>query len=380
MKIIHLIKTTQGAAWALKEVEQLVKLGCEVYVVLPDNLGHAKSYQDKGAIVHILNVDFASLVRKPALFLKNISEFRNFLKSVQPDIVHSHFVGTTLFMRIAMFGLSIKKVFQVPGPLHLERPLTRNLEIKLANQYDYWIPTCNLTKKIYLNCGINQNRMMSTFYGTDTSIYNSKDEGVLRKEFHIPPDTQIVGMVAYAYAPKKWLGQSRGLKGHEDLIDAMALVIQQNPKVKCVIIGGAWVGADCYFQSIVEYGKAKLGDHVIFLGTRKDVPDLYPDIDVVVHPSHSENLGGAAESLLMAIPTIATNVGGFPDIVKPGETGWLVPKQDPEALAVAILESLANLEHACELAQEGSRQLKESLDVKNTSKDVFDFYYKMLAG
>lgn len=378
MKVIHLVKTTSGASWALKQVDQLIQLGCEIHVVLPDHLGLAKSYIEKGAKVHILNVDFASLIRKPNLFLMNISKFRQLLAEIDPDIVHSHFVGTTLFMRIAMAGLSINKIFQVPGPLHLEKKFTRFLDLKTANKYDYWIPTCKLSETIYLSENVKKDRLMTTFYGTDTSTYHKKNSGILRDEFNISKDTKIVGMVAYAYAPKKWLGQSRGLKGHEDLIDAMEIVVHKNPHVKCVIVGGPWADADQYFQSIVKYGKERLGDHILFLGTRKDVPDLYPDFDVVVHPSHSENLGGAAESLLMAVPTIATNIGGFPDIVKPGKTGWLVPKQDPETLAVAILDALSNPEYAHEMAQEGARQLKLSLDVKNTAKDVFDFYKEIM--
>lgn len=378
MKILHLIKTTAGANWALKQIEQLIKLGCDVHVILPDNNGLAKNYIEKGAKIHILNVDFSSLVRQPYLFFKNIKIFRKLLKDITPDIVHSHFVGNTIFMRIAMRDLNIRKIFQVPGPLHLEKKLTRALDLKLANKYDYWIPTCNLSQQIYLASGIRHDHLMTTFYGTDISTYKKKDKGILRDEFNISKDIKIVGMVAYAYAPKKWLGQMRGLKGHEDLIDAMEIVIASNPNVKCVIVGGPWVGADQYFQSIVEYGKNKLGDQILFLGTRKDVPDLYPDIDVVVHPSHSENLGGAAESLLMAVPTIATDIGGFPDIVKPGITGWLVPKENPKALAEAILEALSNPQHASNMAQEGAKQLKQTLDVKKTSKDVFDFYKKIL--
>lgn len=377
MKILHLIKTTSGATWALKQIEQLIHLGCHVDVILPDNNGLAQLYKDKGATVHLLNIDFTSLIKNPKLFIRNIYEFRKLLNVIKPDIVHSHFVGNTLFMRIAMKGFNIKKIFQVAGPLHLEKKLTRALDLITADKYDYWVPTCNLSKQIYLASGINSDRLMTTFYGTDISTYKKKDRGILREELGIAENIKIVGMVAYAYAPKKWLGQTRGLKGHEDLIDAMALVAASQPNVKCVIVGGPWIGAEQYFQSIVEYGETKLGDKIIFLGTRKDVPDLYPDFNVVVHPSHSENLGGAGESLLMEVPTIATNIGGFPDIVKPNVTGWLVPKQDPQALTIAILDALSDTERAHKMAQEGARQLKQSLDVRKTSKDVFDFYNKI---
>jgi len=379
MKILHLIKTTTGATWALKQIKELIGYGCKIHVALPDNNNLYQKYIDIGATVHILNVDIAQ-GKKPLQLIKSLHTFRKLVDEIQPDIVHSHFVGTTLFMRIALRNHNIQRIFQVAGPLHLEKSLVRNIDILSADRNDYWIPTCKLTKNIYLKNGIEEKRLMLTYYGTDTSLYVPKSQGILKAEFNISKQKQIVGMVAYTYAPKKWLGQTRGLKGHEDLIDAMQIVCRNNPYAMCVIVGGAWAGADDYFETVKAYGKEKLGSKILFLGTRNDVPDLYPDFDIVVHPSHSENLGGAGESLLMSVPTIATNIGGFPDIVIPNETGWLVPKQNPIALAKAIENALLSPELAKKFAQEGARRLKSQLDVKNTSKDVYKFYQKILKG
>lgn len=378
MKIIHLIKTTEGASWAFKQIEQLKKLGCDVYVILPDDRGFYRKYIDIGITPYVLNIDFMSLIKKPFLFIKNIVKFREILCEIKPEIIHSHFVGTTYFMRLAMFGLEIKKIFQVPGPLHLESFLPRKIELLLANRYDYWISTCNLSKDIYLRNGILDSRIKTIFYGTDISLYSPDNEAYLRKEFSISDSTKIIGMVAYAYAPKKYLFQKRGIKGHEDLIDAVSILLEKRKDIVCVFIGGAWHSANDYYKSIVEYGKHKLGEHVLFLGSRKDVPYLYPDLDLVVHPSHSENLGGAAESLLMSVPTIASNIGGFPDIVIPGKTGWLVPCKDPVSLANTIQEVLEHKELAKELAKNGRTLLLDALNVKNTAKDVFDFYNDIL--
>ena len=377
MKIVHLIKTTTGATWALRQITELIKYGCDIHVVLPDSKNLYQKYIDAGATVHILNVDIAQ-GRRPLQLAKSLHAFRNLVDNIHPDMVHSHFVGTTLFMRIALKDHKVKRIFQVAGPLHLENPVTKNVEIRLADKYDYWIPTCQLSKDIYLKSGIEENKLMLTYYGTDISLYVPKIQGVLKTEFDIPKQKQIVGMVAYAYAPKKWLGQTRGIKGHEDLIDAMQIVCHDNPNVMCVIVGGAWVGASEYFETVKAYGKEKLGEKILFLDTRKDVPDLYPDFDIVVHPSHSENLGGAGESLLMGVPTIATNIGGFPDIVIPNETGWLVPVKNADSLANAIKEALSNTELAHIFATEGSKRVRNILDVEKTSKDVHDFYKKIL--
>jgi glycosyltransferase involved in cell wall biosynthesis len=101
---------------------------------------------------------------------------------------------------------------------------------------------------------------------------------------------------------------------------------------------------------------------------------------VAVHPSHSENVGGAEESLLLGVPTIATNVGGFPDLVRPGQTGWLVPPADPPKLAEAIEQALGDRAAARAGAVRGQALAREMLDVNNTVKDVLKAYWRITAG
>lgn len=375
MKVLHLIKTTVGATWALREIQVLIRLGCEIHVVLPDEEGLCQQYREVGAFVHIATVDIAAFIASPIGFFRAASQFRKVVAKIKPDIIHSHFVGTTYFMRLALIGIPVKRVFQVPGPLHLEKNLTRKIDVGLANKYDYWIPTCHLSKKYYLQEGIHKKRMATIFYGSDVSVFNTdKPKGALRTELNLPSNVKIIGMVAYVYPPKKWIGQTRGLKGHEDLIDAMSLVLKQRKDVVCVMIGGAWGNSEDYYQQVVNYGKEKLGDQIFFLGTRKDVPLLYPDFNIAVHPSHSENLGGAAESLLMGIPTITTNIGGFPDIVKENQTGWLVPVADPASLAKKIITVLDNPETAHKIANYGKQEMLRELDINHTAAQVFEFY------
>jgi len=181
------------------------------------------------------------------------------------------------------------------------------------------------------------------------------------------------------YAPKRYLGQRRGLKGHEDLIDAVALCLRHIPDMVCVIVGGAWNNAMAYEQRVREYAAKKCGDRVIFLGTRHDVPDLYPDFDIAVHPSLSENVGGAGESLLNAIPTITTNIGGFPDLVRHDETGWLVPPASPKRLADTIIQVLKDPTHAKEVATRGQALAMHLFDIKRCAREIEDTYGTILS-
>ena len=366
MRSLHLVKTSTGATWAFRLMRDLEQMGEEVHVAMPINGMLIQQYKDAGIAVHELNYAEKNT-------LGTMKQLRKIVEDIKPDIVHSHFVITTLLMRIALRFYNIPRVFEVPGPLHLEFDIYRNVDLWTAQKKkDFWIPTCKWSFDKYKECGIDESRLFLTYYGGDLtdSVYK---KGLLRTELGLSNKEIIVGMVAYMYAPKKFLGEKRGLKGHEDLIDAVALIQDKYPNLHLVFVGGHWVGAEKYEREVIAYGKKKIRN-IHFLGTRGNVPDLYQDFDMVVHPSHSENLGGAAESLMLAVPTIATNVGGFPDIVIPGKTGYLVEPSNPSSIAKAIEYIIAHPDEARQFAETGKLFLRNLLSSKKTSKDVFNIY------
>jgi glycosyltransferase involved in cell wall biosynthesis len=252
------------------------------------------------------------------------------------------------------------------------------MELGVAGNADYWIGSCRFTNLKYIKAGVPQQRLFLSYYGTDLTSFSDRPPGKLRRELNIDKNTQLVGMVAFMYAPKRYLGQIRGLKGHEDLVDAIALLAKNNPHIIGVFVGGAWNNATTYEKRVRDYAKKRCGERAIFLGTRKDVPEIYPDFDVAVHPSHSENVGGAVESFLLKIPTIASDVGGFPDLVIPGETGWLVPPRAPHKLAEAILEALRDPDRSREMADNGKQLTRHLFDVRRTAAEVFEIYAAVL--
>ena len=139
-----------------------------------------------------------------------------------------------------------------------------------------------------------------------------------------------------------------------------------------------------FIENLIEKAK-KLGIGKISLsGYEKDgenlqvVYDIYPEVNVVVHPSHSENLGGAAESLMLAVPTISSDVGGFPDIVIPGETGCLVKSKNPEDLADKIIWAVEHQDEMKGMAKKGQVLVNELLDLNNTAAKIHEVYSKIL--
>lgn len=379
MKALHIVKTSVGATWVYQQIRVLRSLGFEIVVALPSaNEGLAPHYRQTGATVVPVNLDFPA--HHPERLRSTLAACRELVEECRPDIIHSHFVGTTIVMRLALGkDYQIPRVFQVPGPLHLEHGFFTWLDTRLGGPQDYWIATCQWTRQRYQALGIRSDRLFLSYVGTDLNLFNNTRAGRLRQELGISSNVPLVGMVAYMYAPKWFLGETRGLKGHEDFIAALRLVRQARPDVRGVIIGGAWSNATWYEKRLRELGAARCNGFLAFLGTRQDVPALYPDLDLAVVPSLSENLGGAVEPLLGGVPVVATNVGGLPDLVVDGKTGWAVPARNPAALAHAILEALQDRDEAGRRTIEGQKMARGLFDAEKTAREVAAIYEKILA-
>ncbi|MBL4630170.1 MAG: glycosyltransferase family 4 protein [Paraglaciecola sp.] len=377
MRVLHLLKTAVGASWALRQTSELVKLGVEVHLALPDGPMVTK-YREAGVKVHIF--DPSINIRNPFGNVEQVKKLRALVADVCPDLIHSHFVATTLLMRLALRKSSIPRIFHVPGPLHLEHALFRRIELFMASKQDYWLASCLWTRSKYEQCGIAPAKVGLAYYGVnaDDFVFNHVKNNELRDTLGLSKDDFLIGMVAYFYGPKAYLGQSRGLKGHEDLIDAMAIVNRQYPHVKCIFVGGPWGNSQKYFERVKAYAKDKTGENCIFLGQRNDVPKLYPQFDLAVHPSHSENVGGAVESMYARVSTLTSDVGGFPDLVTDGETGYIVPAKSPTQLASKIIDVINNPMERQKCIAKGLEKVTQVMNVQHNAKQVHDFYTQVL--
>ena len=380
MRVLHLLKTAVGASWALRQTKELVALGVEVHLAAPPG-PMLEKYQQAGVTVHVF--DASITFKKPWKNFSKAKEFRQLLDKVQPDLVHSHFVATSLLMRFAMRGSSIPKVFHVPGPLHLEHSLFRELDLKTANAKDYWLASCIWTQNKYQSHGIDASRVGLAYYGVDEVDFvkpePTEPKENLREALAMKEDAPLIAMVAYFYPPKAYLGQKRGLKGHEDLIDAMKSIADEFPDARCVFVGGPWGDSQKYYDQVQAYARNVGASNCVFLGFRSDVPSLYPQFDLAVHPSHSENVGGAVESMYAKVVTVTTDVGGFVDLVSDDVTGYLAKPHSPESLAAKLKQALnSSDEKKQDMIDKAFDKVTAVMNVKDNAKQVLDFYHHVL--
>lgn len=381
MKVLSVIKTSDGANWAFEQSKYLNEKGIEIVTVLPDLKGKtAKKYIKNN--MKVIKKDFSLPIKKPWKIFFRIAEIRDFIKKENPDIIHTHFVTNILMLRIALKHNKTIRIFQVPGPLHLENKFFKWLDIITAQKCDYWIATCKNTYQIYEQSrNILEGHVFLNYYGGyggDVIDLYKNSTGILHREFQLKDEDVLIGMVSYFYKPKKYLRQRRGIKGHEDFIDAISILAEDNPRIKGVIIGTAWENSQKYEQKVKMYAKKMCPNNIIFTGFRADLKKIYKELDVVVHPSHSENLGGAAESLAAGVPTVATKVGGFPDIVVDGKTGYLCEVSNPSSIAENIRKILSNKEKTLEMTKAGKKKIRDLLDLKKTSKKIISIYYQII--
>jgi glycosyltransferase involved in cell wall biosynthesis len=379
MKVLHIVKTAVGANWAYEQVRVLCSLGIEVVVALPsDTEGLAPKYRQAGATVVRVNLDFP--VKNPWRIPATLRACRHLVADVRPDLIHTHHVGPTFITRLALGKNSkIPRIFGVTGTLHLEHEFFAWLDTHLACPQDYWIATCKWTQRKYEILGIPPDRVFLAYLGTDLTNYPSNRTGLLRNEFQIPANVPLVGMVSLLYAPKWYFGSRRGHKGHEDFIVAFAKLREERPGVRGIVIGGTWGKGRWYEDRVRRYGKKICGDGLYFSGTRADISTIYPDLDLAVVPTHSDGLAySVVEPLLAGVPVVATNVGGIPDLIRDGDTGWLVSPGNPEALARAALEALSNPEEAQRRTARGAVAARHLLDLEKTGRKLVAIYDKIL--
>ena len=150
-----------------------------------------------------------------------------------------------------------------------------------------------------------------------------------RERLGLSDNEELIGFVA------RW----NPLKDHANLIQAFAQLLKQRPATKLLLIGEGLEEHNAALKSLLADNNLKIGQQVILLGRRDDVPELMPLLDLHVLSSMAEGFPNVvAEAMACGVPNVVTDVGDAAFIV--GDYGWVVPAQNSDALADAIATAL----------------------------------------
>jgi len=165
-------------------------------------------------------------------------------------------------------------------------------------------------------------------------------------------------------------------KGHVHLFRAIkSLVSEGASDLVCLIIGRGREE-----RALKEFVQTNgLCDYIKFLGYRNDIVALLQQIDIIVIPSTKEAFGIVAiEAMAMAVPVIASNVGGLPECVEDGTTGIIFPPGDIQSLSEAISYLIDNPDRRARMGQAGRQRVIRLFNVERNVRETEKVYLDVI--
>jgi glycosyltransferase involved in cell wall biosynthesis len=267
--------------------------------------------------------------------LSTISLLRNVVDRQRPDVIVTHSVKSHFLLWRSQAWRDYPWVAFHHGYT------TTDLKMRVYNRLDRWslpharrlVTVCHaFAQQLADYTGVPRGQIVVQHNSVKPAPHAVvADVQSLRTQLGIVNDERIVLTV----------GRLSREKAHIDLLAAFKLLREIRPDISCkLIIVGEGPERERLEAAARAYG---LTDRVIFTGQIRDVQLFYAAADAFVLPSHSEGSPNAVlEAMAANLPIVATSVGGVPEIVKNNESALLVPVQDPDAMAAALVRILTD--------------------------------------
>jgi glycosyltransferase involved in cell wall biosynthesis len=284
-------------------------------------------------------------------------------------LIHAHeFTGNTYGSLVAKLA-GVPLVATVHGKSYYSEQYKRRLAYRAVSRVATMVAVSeDLKRFITGTVGVPAERIKVIYNGQEIlPAVGPEGKSRLRGEFGLEENESVVGVVGSLYP----------VKGHEYLLAAVPQVLKSHPRTKFLIVGRGELEASLK----EEVKRARLEKQVCFLGFREDVAALLSLMDIFVLPSLSEGLSIALlEAMAAGKPVIATNVGGNPELVVDGETGYSVPPRDPDALAAKLRLLLGNKCQAKTLGDNGQKRVRQKFSLQAMADNYQRLYEECLQG
>jgi len=310
----------------------------ESYIICVSNCAFLELSKTFGFNIEVVPSRWIKLFGRPIVILLSIKRIIQIIRKENIDIVHAYNFAAGLSAGIAARICRLPMIICVHQDISDYISQSKNYFVRFISSIrkriilSLWrfgsiplarkiLPVSKYVSKSIQTIGIAPNKIEVVYNGLNFDRLKQIDLQVkkLREEFNISDDIFLVGSV----------GRLVDIKGYEYLISAARALLEKCNYIKFILVGD---GAQKeYLEKLVAENGLK--DHIIFAGFRKNVPELLSSFDLFVLPSLSEGLPTVIlEAMWAGVPVIATDIGGIPEIVTDGETGFLVKPKDPDAL------------------------------------------------
>lgn len=305
---------------------------------------------------------------------QSLGDLRRLLQLYRPDILHLHFTGFLgLFPWLARL-MAVKQIFftdhssrpvgHIASPAaRWKRGLTRLINAPLTkvicvSQYGY---DCMTTLDV-----LHRSRYELVYNGVDLSrVIPDPELGArFRRRYSIPDGSPVVTQIS-------WIIPEKGIP---ELLETARLVVTQEPRVRFII-----VGEGPYRQQYMQRAEAMgLSEQVIWTGLIEDpfAAGVFDAADVVCQLSRWEEVFGwmIAEAMAYGKPVVATRVGGIPELIDDGITGFLVDRGDSNTAAKRVLKLIEDKELRESVGQNGRDKTHAKFNLKTNVAQLIQLY------
>ncbi|MES2848593.1 MAG: glycosyltransferase family 4 protein [Bacteroidota bacterium] len=275
-----------------------------------------------------------SLVHYP----KAAWQFTRLAKKENPDIVY-----VTSYRPVIL----LYPFFRANTIYHVHDSLSETKQgrffIKIADKkIKHYIAVSTFVKNDLIKCGISSDKITVIYNG----VGEHSDKKYSFRERQFAGETLRIGII----------GQVIPRKGHETLVEALALIKGSFP-FECFIFGSGKEEYIAKVKGLIAFHK--LQDKIKWMGVVKEKQDMYNAIDVLVAPTKNNEPFAlvALEAGYFGIPAIVTNSGGFTESIIDGQTGFVVSKDAPAEIA----DKLTRFRQSPSLINEMGKNARENI-------------------
>jgi glycosyltransferase involved in cell wall biosynthesis len=363
--VLHLIDTggPGGAETVFIQLAQRLRIGgLEPITVVPREDWLSNGLRSGGMQPIILN-------SRGAFNRPYIKALIRLVRARDVRLIHTHLLGSAVYGALVGLLTRTPVVAVMHGPTDVRVPGSMPFVKRwLLKQCAALVAVSTSTRDALVEFGIAPGKITLIRNGVDTSLYAPGHADDLRAELGLGPQDLLIGAVGNIRAPK----------AYEVLLRAARSVLEKCPKAFFVVLGE---GGDAALQPLLQLcSQLNISTRVRFAGFRKSRAELYWNFDVFVSSSRSEGLSLAfLEAMATGRAIVATRSGGPQEAVVDRESALLVPIEDSESLATALLEVLTDSGLRERLANAARAQAVASFSLDATVR-CYEAIYERLIG
>jgi glycosyltransferase involved in cell wall biosynthesis len=316
--------------------------------------------ESDGIDTHIIPID-------GALDWNWLSLARDLTRREKVALIHAHEFTANIYGTLLARIAGIPIVATIHGKNYYVDSLKRRIAYRVASRYARLITVSeDLRQYVVDRVGVRAKRIGVIYNGIEVTEVLPIEAQRCRRELGLQEDEAIVGLVGSLYP----------VKGHTYLLHAIPEILKACPRTKFLIVGRG----DLDVALKDEVSRLGLEENVHFLGLRNDVRSLLEIMDVFVLPSLSEGLSIALlEAMAAGKPVVASAVGGNPELVLEGETGFLVPPKDSHALAWNVVSLLKDSETRKRFGQTARKRVEHQFTLEKMVESYQGLYRECMA-